>query len=253
MVAKDRPQLNLRLSAFKLGLRVAFKDPLALFNYINSGLGKSVEAQVYNLVQSVGWDTWQLAGYWDSIRSNAKLQNHITSKLGGVNYGQIIAPELLYVLVRKLCPKVVVETGVAAGVSSAYILQALHDNDYGKLYSIDYPNTGLEEAEFIPDGESGFVVPDYLRERWSLNIGKSCNLLPALLTKLSDIDMFFHDSDHSYDNMWNEFRLAFGFLKHGGLLVSHDIDQNTSFWDFVKSVKHKANEVYFTNIGVIRK
>ena len=45
----------------------------------------------------------------------------------------------LYALCRKLKPDVVVETGVASGVSSSYILCALHENEHGQLYSIDVP------------------------------------------------------------------------------------------------------------------
>jgi predicted O-methyltransferase YrrM len=43
----------------------------------------------------------------------------------------------LYVLVRIFKPEVVVETGVANGVSSSFILKALDQNSRGKLYSID--------------------------------------------------------------------------------------------------------------------
>jgi len=39
-----------------------------------------------------------------------------------------------------LKPKIIIETSVASGISSAYILKALEDNDCGKLISIDKPN-----------------------------------------------------------------------------------------------------------------
>ncbi|MBS7618991.1 hypothetical protein KEJ25_10485, partial [Candidatus Bathyarchaeota archaeon] len=45
----------------------------------------------------------------------------------------------LYLIVRVLRPKYVVETGVSAGRSSAFILCGLCDNGEGELYSID-PN-----------------------------------------------------------------------------------------------------------------
>ena len=46
----------------------------------------------------------------------------------------------LYLLVRKYKPKVILETGVANGISTYFILKALHLNGSGKLISIDYPN-----------------------------------------------------------------------------------------------------------------
>ncbi|MFC1897710.1 hypothetical protein ACFLX8_04000 [Chloroflexota bacterium] len=45
----------------------------------------------------------------------------------------------LYALCRQLRPDVVVETGIASGVSSSYILCALEENKDGQLYSIDIP------------------------------------------------------------------------------------------------------------------
>jgi predicted O-methyltransferase YrrM len=45
----------------------------------------------------------------------------------------------LYVLCRASKPGVFVETGVAGGMSSSYILRALDKNAYGKLFSIDVP------------------------------------------------------------------------------------------------------------------
>jgi len=62
----------------------------------------------------------------------------------------------LYNLIRDTRPSIVVETGVASGVSTAYILQALEDNRKGKLYSIDLPNQfyltskNVFHAEFNP-------------------------------------------------------------------------------------------------------
>jgi len=46
----------------------------------------------------------------------------------------------LYAICRKLKPHVVIETGVHYGASSAFILQALYDNNFGHLYSIDLPD-----------------------------------------------------------------------------------------------------------------
>ena len=45
----------------------------------------------------------------------------------------------LYTLSRSIKPGIVVETGVASGISSAYILRALDKNNHGKLFSIDLP------------------------------------------------------------------------------------------------------------------
>ena len=96
-----------------------------------------------------------------------------------------------------------VETGVADGTTSAYILCALEDNGRGHLYSIDLP------SERLPRGEaSGWIVDDELRHRWTLRIGPSSELLPPLLKELQAIEGFLHDSLHTYENMMFEYRAA---------------------------------------------
>jgi len=133
---------------------------------------------------------------------------------------------MLYVICRKLRPEAVVETGVASGISSSYILCALEVSGKGRLYSIDLPRGAT--------GESGWLIPDYLRHRWQLHEGSSSEKLPPLLEKLGEIDIFFHDSDHSYRNMVREFETAWTYLKSGGLLLSHNIDYNDAFSDFCR-------------------
>jgi predicted O-methyltransferase YrrM len=135
----------------------------------------------------------------------------------------------LYLLVRLIKPRCIIETGVSAGVSSTYILQALSDNQRGKLYSIDLP------PENLPEGKpSGWVVPQYLRDRWALHVGDSKDLLEPLLKELTKIDCFIHDSLHTYDHMMWEFRTAWNHLRQGGLFLCHDVGANDAFVDFLK-------------------
>ena len=137
----------------------------------------------------------------------------------------------VYALVRLLRPERVVETGVADGTTSAYILRALEDNGRGHLYSIDLPSDRLP-----PGAAPGWIVDDRLRHRWTLRIGRSEDLLKPLLSELRAIDVFLHDSLHTYDNMLFEYRTAWPFLTPGGLLLSHDIGRNSAFFDFAREV-----------------
>jgi hypothetical protein len=118
---------------------------------------------------------------------------------------------------------------VASGASSAYLLSALHDNNKGRLFSIDLP------PEDLPGGKSpGWVVPKHLRERWSLHIGDSRDLLKPLLTEIGEIDRFIHDSLHTYEHMMWEFRTAWEYIRPNGLFLSHDVGANEAFFDFMK-------------------
>jgi predicted O-methyltransferase YrrM len=133
----------------------------------------------------------------------------------------------LYGLTRWLRPVVVVESGGFVGMSSAFILKALADERLAtaKLYSIEWSEE-CEQGALIPDElrslSGGFVpmrgkVEDFLKG----------NELPR------KIDMFLHDSSHSYRHMLWEFRQFWPRLRDGGLLVSHDVQMNAAFPEFV--------------------
>jgi cephalosporin hydroxylase len=52
--------------------------------------------------------------------------------------------------------------------------------------------------------------------------------------------MFLHDSSHSYQHMLWEFRQFWPRLRDGGLLVSHDVQMNAAFPEFVtKTYAHE--------------
>ena len=54
--------------------------------------------------------------------------------------------------------------------------------------------------------------------------------------------IFFHDSDHSYENMLFEFKWAWEALE-AAVIISDDIDGNDAFYDFCKAHKIKGYRV----------
>lgn len=148
----------------------------------------------------------------------------------------------LYALIRYLKPDVIVQTGVASGVSSSLVLLALKLNDKGKLVDIDLPNRkkegyvygdGTIDAVYTPNElDPGWLIPNDLRGRWNLKLGPSREVLP----KIEKCNIFFHDSEHSYENMTFEFEWAYSKLSGPGLLASDDINANDSWKDF--HIKH---------------
>src|SRR5439155_2730279 len=125
----------------------------------------------------------------------------------------------LYAMTLSVRPKIVIETGVLYGHSSAAILAALEDNSGGRLVSVDLP---IEQHQSVVVGRQyvqvgltskqlsiGCVVPSLLRSRWSLRLGDSLALLPGIFDELGPISIFIHDSLHTYDHMMAEFRLGY--------------------------------------------
>jgi predicted O-methyltransferase YrrM len=167
----------------------------------------------------------------DHAALSARLRSALAVHPGGAGGQMTSEYSAIYALIRLLRPQHVVETGVADGATSAYILQALEDNGGGHLYSIDVP------SERLPPGKQpGWIIDAALRHRWTLRIGPSDELLRPLLHELGSIDVFLHDSLHTYDNMLFEYRTAWPFLRTNGLFLSHDVGRNTAFFDFAREV-----------------
>lgn len=151
----------------------------------------------------------------------------------------------LYWLVRRLKPRVIVQTGVCNGLSSAFMMLGLVKNGpEGTLHVIDLPPVfdskdpawtvkGKVYGVVIPEGKSsGWIVPDAYRNRFEVWNGDAKAMLPKMVDKVDTIDLFYHDSDHTYDHMMFEFREAKRKLRPGGLIVGDDISWNASVWDF---------------------
>jgi predicted O-methyltransferase YrrM len=153
-----------------------------------------------------------------------------------------------YAVVRALQPKCVIETGIASGVSSAYLLLAMQKNRRGELHSI-----GLPEPAFLPScKEMGWIVPSWLRSSWNMHAGDARELLPQLFSELSDVSVFIHDSLHTYDHMMWEFGVAYSHLPLDGVLIADDVLCNSAFDEFVKTVDTSEARTLH-GVGFLRK
>ena len=152
------------------------------------------------------------------------IREHIIDKLSKIPafHGAMVSPlegSIIYTIIRCLKPKIVIETGVANGASSTFILSALEKNNLGKLYSIDLPSKDLLLKE-----EIGWLVPKSLRHRWGLIIGNSRIVLPKLLAELGHVDIFLHDSLHTLEHILFELKESYDYIPKGGFLIVDDIN-----------------------------
>lgn len=166
--------------------------------------------------------------------------------------GGLALAQMLWMVVRHTQPEQVLETGVARGVSSAYVLDALERNGRGHLWSIDLP-------PIRPDWhvEVGSAVPDRLRHRWTYVRGSSRRRLPGLLEQLGQLQLFVHDGLHTAENMAFEFDRVWPRLAEGGAVVADDVDANLAFVDFAQRVDRKplllGEEVKEGVVGLVRR
>jgi len=169
-----------------------------------------------------------------------------TSSIGANLYAKRILMQ--YAVIRAVKPNCVLETGIANGVSSSYILLAMERNQKGALYSIDV-NQGL----YIPSGKQlGWIIPMWLRERWTSHLGDARELLPLVLAELKSVDVFIHDSLHTYDHMKFEFDQAYPYIHNGGILIADDAVWNSAFAEFADNVAAPMARI-LRGVGFLKK
>jgi hypothetical protein len=147
-----------------------------------------------------------------------------------------IEAEITYLLVRDQKPENVVEISPSGGWSTSWILNALKDNGYGKLYSYDLVDN------------STFIIPTSLSaERWNFikgDIRQNVHLLP------SKIDYLFMDSDHSKEFAHWYIKQIFPMLRSGITVSIHDVFQTSAPSDgegcMIMALLTNRNIDYFT-------
>ncbi len=141
----------------------------------------------------------------------------------------------VWCLTLHLAPRKVVETGVARGVTSTVILEALSRTGPGtRLWSVDLPS-----MDPTLHHEIGAAVPCHLRSRWTYIKGTARRRLPSLLADLRPIDLFVHDSSHTERNLRFELEQAWGAIERG-VIVADDVHQSPAFARFAQRLDRGA-------------
>lgn len=168
-------------------------------------------------------------------------------------------PIVLYVILRVVKPDNIIETGVFDGYSTSFILKALHENKKGRLYSIDLPaysqigasTDDMVQSVLPPGHKPGWLVSDDYGDKWELILGDSKAILPQLILDIPKIDVFIHDSLHTYDHMLWEYDTAWPSIGPGGLLASDDVFWNKAFKTFCAKKGIKGNTKH--GFGIVKK
>jgi hypothetical protein len=127
-------------------------------------------------------------------------------------------------------PEGVVETGVAHGVSSRVVLEGLNRNDRGHLWSIDIANPINHSVH----GTTGAAVTDDCRPRWTYVEGESQKVMPSVVAKAGRVELFIHDSLHTFKNTLFEMEQAATAMPAGGVMLIDDIRSHDGFTTFAR-------------------
>lgn len=217
-----------------------------------------------------------LIGYYEELRSDADFLTAVNDRIAAVRrdygfdkgifrMGQVPSVDwfafervLIYVLIRHLRPRFVLETGVYYGGNTAFLLNGLAKNGEGRLVSVDFPDATIRSIgasagrhPLVGDSElytealrPGFMVPGHLQDRWELVEGDSLQVIPQ---RNELFDLYMHDSDHSMPFLRQELEHAKQRLAPDATIVVDDIDWSNAFYEFC--VKEQLYPLLLTDNG----
>lgn len=130
-----------------------------------------------------------------------------------------------YAIVRSLKPKIVFETGTHDGLGASIFARALQRNakegHRGTLYTFDI------------DPQSGWLVPPELRRHVGFVRGGVKETLPKTLAQLgAKVDLFIHDSIHTYEHETWEFETVAPHISPGGVLLTDNAHDAPALKDY---------------------
>jgi predicted O-methyltransferase YrrM len=181
----------------------------------------------------LGWFVSAVTGaeigqVWDWMREleeDTHLASELTRRLSSNPRWRISSKEPhwarrlgWYSLVRATRPDSVVETGTHLGLGSCAIAAALLRNGHGTLTTIDV------------DPDAGYLIG----EPWAGVIDRRIGDSVALLAELRDVDMFLHDSLHTYDHETRELAAIEPNLRDGAIVLSDNAHDSSALPDWAE-------------------
>lgn len=141
---------------------------------------------------------------------------------------EFVEPEghFLNGIIRYFKPRKILEIGVAAGASSAIILNAIKDIEGAKLYSVDLS----QQYYRTKDKPTGYAVNQFFPElisldKWELKTGK---LAYEFIDEIGDgIDLCFIDTVHARPGEILDYLMVLPYLSPKCVIVIHDITYHT--------------------------
>ena len=167
----------------------------------------------------------------DLFHTVSKTQSSITNTRWNAEEQLFI---LLYSLIKANNSKLIIETGVANGITTNAIMKALEESGAGgELHSFDVlPETS---KAYVGGGNWNFHL---------LNTKNTYKQIVNEITKLPKVDIWVHDSNHGYRWQKFEYLLALKSLNTGGILISDDIDASSAWAELSRSHFRKSYIIF---------
>lgn len=195
-------------------------------NFITYDLHPLNRDQLCWFVSAVsGAEIGQVRAWVQELEDDNELFDHLTRRLSSNPRRGICAKEPhwarrlgWYALIRATQPDHVVETGTQLGLGSCAIAAALLRNGHGRLTTMDI------------DPEAGHLIEG----RWASVIDHRTGSSIDVLAGLSDVDMFIHDSLHTYDYETEELATVEPNLRPGAIVLSDNARESSALSDWAE-------------------
>lgn len=172
-----------------------------------------------------GAEVGQVRAWTRELEQDQDLIGQLTKRLSTNPLWRVCAtePHLArrfgwYALVRAKQPDVVVETGTHLGLGSCVIAAALLRNGRGRLTTIDV------------DSEAGYLIADPWASVIDRRIGSSVDELATM----RDVDIFLHDSLHTYDYETREIAAVEANLRPDAIVLSDNAHDSSALSDWAE-------------------
>ena len=172
-----------------------------------------------------GADVKQVRAWMQELEDDRGLFDHLTDRLSsGPRRG--ISPKEprwarrlgWYALVRAKQPDCIIETGTHLGLGSCAIAAALLRNGHGRLTTIDI------------DPEAGYLIGGPWAEVIDRRTGDSTEVLAGA----EGVDMFLHDSLHTYDYETRELAAVESRLRDDAIILSDNAHDSSALSDWAE-------------------
>jgi hypothetical protein len=172
-----------------------------------------------------GAEIGQVRVWMRELEDDSALTSHLTRRLSSNPRRRICATEPhwarrsgWYAIIRAAQPDHVVETGTHLGLGSCVIAAALLRNGHGRLTTIDI------------DSEAGYLIG----EPWASVIDRRAGNSIDVLGELTGVDLFLHDSLHTYDYETSELTAVEPNLNADAIVLSDNAHESSALSEWAE-------------------
>ena len=172
-----------------------------------------------------GAEVGQVRGWMKELEEDRHLLDYLTDRLASGPRSGISPREPRwarrlgwYALVRATQPEYVIETGTHLGLGSCAIAAALLRNGHGRLTTIDI------------DPEAGYLIGG----PWEAVIDRQTGDSTKVLAGVKEVDMFIHDSLHTYEYETRELAAVGPNLRDDAIVLSDNAHDSAALSDWAE-------------------